>query len=426
MLGGNNWTRQLGLRWAVAVGCAFIVCVAQAENWPRFRGPNGQGISEAQGIPTKWTEQDYCWKITLPGAGHSSPVIWDGKVFVTCADQAARRGYLLCLEGANGKELWRREQDLTKYPINSLNSYASPTPAADADQVYVLWPGSDKTVLAALTHKGEKMWTVTLDGVHARHGKGSSPIVHGDYVIVSHEQESRSGSAKSQWLAVDRETGAVKWRMEEPPVANASYSTPCIWRQSGATGAQVVFASNAHGMTGVDLQTGHIVWNVDGVLPDRVVSSPVVTDAMILATCGEGGRGKHFTAIRPGADGTATEVYHLQTREVPYVPTSVVYEGRVFAFHDNGQVSCLNRETGQMLWSERPAGRFFGSPICVSGILYAVTVNGDVIVLRAGPAYELLGINPLGEKSHSTPAVGDGRLVLRSISHVYSISNGGR
>ncbi|UCD48523.1 MAG: PQQ-binding-like beta-propeller repeat protein [Phycisphaerales bacterium] len=423
MLRDNTWMRQRGYRWAVALGCILLVCGARAENWPRFRGPNGQGLSEAQGIPTKWSEQDYNWKITLPGTGHSSPVIWDGKIFVTCADETSRRGFLLCLDGASGKELWRREQDLAKYPINRLNSYASPTPAVDADHVYVLWPASDETTLAAVTHGGEDVWAVKLDGVHARHGKGSSPIVYGDYVIVSHEQEKNNEGAKSQWVAFARKTGEVQWRMEEPPVSNASYSTPCI-RRDGASGAEVVFASNAHGITGVDLKTGRIVWNVDGVLPDRVVSSPVLAGEMILATCGAGGRGKRFTAVRAAQSRAAAEVYHLETRVVPYVPTSVVYEGWVFAFHDSGLVSCLARDSGEVLWSEKPAGRFFGSPICVSGILYAVTVDGAVVVLRAGPAYELLGINPLGETSHSTAAVGGGRLVLRTISHVFSIGSG--
>jgi len=420
MLSGNNWTRQLGIGWAAALGCIFWTCVAQADNWSRFRGPNGQGISDAQGTPTKWSEQDYDWKITLPGAGHSSPVIWEGKVFVTCADQAARRGYLLCIDGATGKELWRREQDLTKYPINSLNSYASPTPAVDGDYVYALWPSSEETILAAVTHEGKDMWAVRLDGVHARHGKGSSPIVCGDYVIVSHEQERNNDGVKSQWVAFDRKSGDVRWRMEEPAVANASYSTPCILR-GGENGVEVVFASNAHGITGVDLKTGRILWNVDDVLPDRVVSSPVLADEMILATCGAGGRGKRFTAVRPGADNAAAEVFHLETREVPYVPCMVFCEGHIFAFHDSGQVSCLAADDGEVLWSEKPAGRFFGSPICVNGILYAVTVDGDVVVLRAGPIYELLAINPLGEKSHSTPAVGNGRLVLRTVEHLFSV-----
>jgi len=419
MLACNRWTRQLEIGWAVALGCILWTCAAQADNWPRFRGPNGQGVSEAKGIPTEWSEQDYNWKITLPGAGHSSPVIWDGKVFVTCADQTARRGYLLCIDGASGKELWRREQDLTKYPINSLNSYASPTPTVDADSVYVLWPANEETTLAAVTHEGKDVWAVRLDGVHARHGKGSSPIVYGDYVIVSHEQERNTDGVKSQWAAFDRKNGDVRWRMEEPPVSNASYSTPCI-RRTGANGVEVVFASNAHGITGVDLETGRILWNVDGVLPDRVVSSPVLAGETILATCGEGGRGKRFTAISLGPGG-ASEVYHLETREVPYVPTLILHEERVFAFHDNGSVSCLAGKDGKVLWSEKPAGRFFGSPICVNDVLYAVTVDGDVVVLRAGPTYELLSINALGEKSHSTPAVGDGRLVLRTVEHLFSV-----
>ena len=423
MLSDNMWISKQGTRWGTVLCCLLLAAGARAENWPRFRGPNGQGLSDAEGIPTKWSQADYAWKVALPGGGHGSPVVWEDKVFVTCADEKSRRGVLLCLNGADGSERWRREQDLTKYPINSLNSYASPTPAVDADCVYVLWPASDKTTLAALTHEGKVVWAVDLDGVHARHGKGSSPIVAGQYVIVSHEQERNNEGAKSQWLAVEKRTGEVKWRVEEPPVSNASYSTPCIRRDGGA-GTQVVFTSNAHGITGVDLETGRIVWTVDSVLPDRVVSSPVLAGDLVIGTCGQGGRGKRFTAVRPtgsGAAVAATEVYGLETRVVPYVPTSVFYEGRVFTFHDNGVVSCLAGESGKVLWSEKPAGRFYGSPICVSGVLYAMTIDGDVVVLRAGPAYELLAVNPLGEKSHATPAVGGGRLVLRTFSHLISI-----
>jgi len=411
----------------MAAGILFSVLLvsgALGENWSRFRGPNGQGISEAKGIPTRWSEEDYDWKVTLPGKGHACPVIWDGKVFVTSADDSVRQGILLCLNEADGSERWRRAVELTEYPVNRLNSYASPTPAVDRDHVYVLWPDRDETLLVALTHEGEEAWRIALAGVRARHGKGSSPIVCGDYVIVNHEQERNNDGVTSQWLAVDRQTGVVKWRVEEPGVANASYSTPCT-RRGGTGGVEVVFASNAHGITGLELATGRMLWNVDGVLPDRVVSSPALAGEMILATCGEGGRGKRLTAVRPRDDGVAAEVYHLATREVPYVPSLVVHEGRVFAFHDGGQISCLAVGSGEVLWSEKPAGRFYGSPICVSGVLYCITIDGDVVVLEAGPTYKLLAVNPLGEKSHATPAVGGGRLYLRTVSHLFALGGGG-
>lgn len=428
MSGYERWTNSSKWKWLMLVAlCSTGLCsVVSAEDWPRFRGPRGQGISGATGIPTKWSERDYNWKIELPGIGHSSPVAWGGKIFVTCAEHRSRKGILLCVNVADGAERWRREQDLTKYPLNSLNSFASPTPALDADHVYVLWPGSETTVLAALTHEGREVWSVSLAGVHARHGQGSSPIVWGPHVIVAHEQERNNDGVTSQWLAIDRQTGEVKWRREEPGVANASYSTPCVYEDADGR-SQLVFSSNAHGITSVDPQTGKVLWEVAQVLPARVVSSPVVAGDIVIGTCGEGGRGIRLTAVRPTRDGSAykaAEVYGLESRVVPYVPTSVAYRGMLFAFHDGGVVSCLASDTGQVLWSEKPAGRFYGSPVCANGRLYGITIDGDVVVLAAEKEYELLAVNPLGEKSHATPAVADGRLLLRTLSHLISIGGG--
>lgn len=417
------WIKRRRAAWLVTLCGILLASIATADNWPRFRGPNGQGVSDARTVPTKWSEQDYNWRIELPGTGHSSPVAWDGKLFVTCADQKTGRGMLLCIDSADGAQRWRAEQDLRKYPLNSLNSYAGPTPAVDDEHVYVLWPDDRQTVLLALTHEGGHVWTVPLAGVHTRHGQGSSPIVCGPYVIVSHEQERNNDGVTSQWLAIDRRTGEVKWRREEPGVVNASYSTPCTYEDSEGR-LQLVFAGNAHGITGVDMETGDVVWQVDSALPARVVGSPVVAGDLVIGTCGEGGRGLRLAAVRPIREGSsyrAAEVYSLDSRVVPYVPTSVAYEGMLFAFHDSGVVSCLMSETGRVVWSEKPAGRFFGSPVCVNGNLYALTVDGEVVVLAAGPEYKLLGVNSLGEKSHATPAVADGRLILRTFSHLVSI-----
>jgi outer membrane protein assembly factor BamB len=395
---------------------------AQADNWPRFRGPNGQGVRDATTIPAKWSEQDYKWKIELPGGGHSSPVVWDGKVFVTCGDDKAMRGTVLCLSAGDGRELWRKEFELDKHAMNALNSYASATPALDAESVYVLWPGPARTRLAALTHDGRDIWTLDLPGVKARHGAGSSPIVCGDNVIVSREQD-KGGDIKSVWLAVDRKTGHVRWWYENPENANASYSTPCIYRDKGGR-EQLIFSSNSHGIAGVDPQTGSLLWKTPAALPARVVSSPVLVDGLVVATCGEGGRGIRLAAVRPpdaSSSSSATEVYALDRSIVPYVPISVVHDGLLFGFHDQGTVSCLRGATGEVLWSEKPGGKYFGSPVCVGDKLYAITTNGDVVVLRAGPKYELLAVNALGEKSHATPAVAGARMYLRTFSHLICI-----
>ncbi len=396
---------------------ASTVC-AQADNWPRFRGPNGQGISDATTVPVKWSEQDYKWKVALPGGGHSSPVVWDGRLFVTSGDDKTLRGTVQCLSAADGRELWRKEFELDKHPMNALNSYASATPALDADQVYVLWPGPAQTRLSALTHDGREVWTIKLPGVKARHGAGSSPIVYGDFVIVTREQD-KAGDVKSVWLAVDRRTGETRWRYEHPENTNGSYSTPCVYRDKGGR-EQLVFSSNSHGIAGVDPQNGTVLWKTPTALPARVVSSPVLVDGLVVATCGEGGRGIRLAAVRPPDAGSsaATEVYAISGGIAPYVPISVVHDGLLFTFHDQGTVSCLRSGTGEVLWSEKPGGKFFGSPVCVSDKLYAIATDGNVVVLRAGPKYELLGVNALGEKSHATPAVAGGRMYLRTFSHL--------
>ena len=408
-------------RAAVALAVLFIsVVVVRAENWPRFRGPNGQGISDATTIPVKWSEQDYKWKIELPGGGHSSPVVWEDKVFVTCGDDKALRGTVLCLS-TDGRELWRKESSLDKHPMNALNSYASATPALDANQMYLLWPGPTEARLTALTHEGREVWTIKLPAVKARHGAGSSPIVCGEYVIVSREQD-KSSNLKSVWLAVDRKTGETRWRYEHPENDNGSYSTPCLWRDKGGC-EQLIFSSNTHGIAGVDPVTGSLLWKTPSALPARVVSSPVLADGLVIATCGEGGRGIRLAAVRPpdSDSSAATEVYALERGIVPYVPISVVHDGLLFCFHDQGTVSCLRSATGEVLWSEKPAGKYFGSPVCVGDTLYAITTDGNVVVLRAGPKYELLAVNPLGEKSHATPAVSNGRMYLRTYSHLIAL-----
>jgi outer membrane protein assembly factor BamB len=278
-----------------------------------------------------------------------------------------------------------------------------------------------------LTHDGREVWATKLPGVHARHGAGSSPILCGDLVIVTRENDkSTTGAPASVWLAVESKTGLVRWRYEHPENANGSYSTPCIYRDKQGK-EDIVFTSNSHGLAALDAGTGKLLWKTSAALPARVVSSPVLAGDLLIGTCGEGGRGIRLAAIRPPESGSSSvvEAYGLQTSVVPYVPTSVVHEGYFFGFHDGGVVSCFRMATGEVLWSQKPAGRYFGSPVCVDDKLYCITTDGDVVVLRAGPKYELLAVNPLGEKnSHATPAVANGRMLLRTFSHLISVGGG--
>ena len=401
--------------------------VSQGQEWTRFRGPNGQGISDAKTIPVKWTEKDYNWKIDLPGGGHSSPVLWGEKLFVTSGDQQAGHSVLLALSVSDGRVLWRKEYSLRKYRPNKLNSFATATPAVDADHVYVLLTSPEETILEALDHSGAEIWKRSFEGVRCQHGAGSSPIVYDDKVIFTHEHENRSSKdARSVWIAVNRKTGETRWTLDRQTGPKTSYSTPCVYAPT--TGSpQLIFNSNSHGMTSVDPGTGKVIWEVSSAFPARVVSSPVIADELLIGSCGDGGSGKRLIAIRPGSsDGSVRpkEAYIIDRGYRPYVPTSVAREGLLFTFLDRGYVSCWNSATGRQLWQEKPAGRFFSSPVLADGKLYCITMDGDVVVIRAAEDYELLAINPLGETSHATPAIAGGRMYLRTYSHLFSV--GGR
>ncbi len=417
-----NTTEQF-LKVFLAAFIILLASVSQGQEWTRYRGPNGQGISQAKTIPVKWTEKDYNWKVNLPGGGHSSPVVWADKVFITSGDQKTDHGFLLALRVSDGKILWQKQYSLTPYRPNPRNSYATATPVVDADHVYALWPTPKETILVALDHNGGEIWKRTFGGVHCQHGAGSSPIVFNDIVVFTHEHEDSSKDAQSAWIAIDRKTGQTRWKLDRKTSPKTSYSTPCIY--SPPTGErQLIFTSLAHGMTGVDPNTGTVVWELSSAFISRVVSSPVIAGELLIGTCGDFSSGKRLIAIRPSAtDKTAesTEAYKIDDSSMPYVPTSLAQAGLLFTFHDRGYVSCLRSATGELLWREKPAGTFFGSPVCVDDKLYCITTNGDVVVIKATPNYELLAVNPLGEKSHSSPAVAGGRMYHRTSSHLISI-----
>lgn len=421
-------TTQTYANFAVlAVISLLLASVVSAGQWPRFRGPNGQGISNAKTIPAKWTQSDYDWRIELPGSGHSSPVVWDDKVFVTCADTDAPKGFLVAVDIGTGKTLWSKQYPLSRSKMSKLNSYANGTPALTADRIYAVWATAKEMLLSVLDHDGNEVWQKQFGPTASIHGPGVSPVIAGDLVVFIREQKSGAGSPESVWVAVDRRTGETRWTVPRKGGA-ISYSTPCLYTpQRGA--AQLVFTSQAHGITAVAPRTGKIIWEADSAFNARVVSSPVIVGDLIAGTCGQGGGGKRITAIKPPASPSAPakEAYSSEDRAsgtIPYVSTSLCKDGLLFSCHDQGTICCRRAATGEILWSEKPAGKYYGSPVWVDGRLYCMTREGDAVVVKAAAEYELLGVNPLGEKTDATLAVADEKMYLRTLSHLMCL--GGR
>ena len=402
--------------------------LAADNDWPRFRGPNGSGISDAATVPVTWTDKDYNWKITLPGTGHSSPVIVGNRLFVTCADAAAATRIVLCLDAATGKTIWQRAFPSKPFRQNKDNSYATATPAADERGVVVAWTTPDEVVLLALDNDGRDAWKRNLGPYVGAHGGANSPIIAGDLVVLDNSQEDPSTNpnaygkpdsptqpGKSFVLAVERATGKTRWQLDRK-TAQSSYATPCL-----RGGNELIVCSTANGMTGIDLATGRINWELPGVFEKRCVASPVLAGELVIEGCGSGGAGASYVAVKAGTK--PEQKYELQ-RPLPYVPTALVKGDRLFLWGDNGGVACHRIATGELVWCDRVQGAFYSSPVCVGGRLYNVAKNGDVFVLGAGDKFELLARIPLGDPSFASPAVANGSLYLRTFTRLFSV--GGR
>lgn len=391
-----------------------------AQEWTRFRGPNGDGQSEAKTIPGKWTDADYNWKVELPGVGHSSPVVWKDRVYVMSADPAKGTRYVLCVNTADGKIIWNQQFEGTPHHLHALNSYASCTPTIDADHIYVAWSNPKQTLLKALNHEGSEVWSVDLGPWVSQHGFGSSPMLVDDLVIITKSQENNKQNdgqvpGESFILAVDRKTGKERWKTK-CNTDTTSYSTPCIRALPGGK-QELICCSTAEGIFALDPATGKQNWGLP-VFNLRTVSSPQLVGDLVVGTQGSAGGGNFVVAIKPGEK--PTEVYRVKT-QAPYVPTPVQRGDLLFLWFDGGIVTCIDSKTGEKHWQERLGGKFWASPVRVGDKIYGISEDGEVVVLAAEKEYKLIGKMPLGEDSHSTPAVSGGRMYLRTYSHLFSL-----
>ena len=387
----------------------------QAQEWTRFRGPNGTGHSPATTIPTQWTEEDYQWKVELPGTGHSSPVIWGSKAFLTCSMGPGGGMILLCLNTKDGTQIWRRDLAFPPLTLHRFNSFAAASAVVDKDRVYVSWTSPESYTVMALTQDGDTVWERDLGPFKSQHGGGMSPMLHDGKLIIPNEQLGPSAI-----LALDAATGRTLWETPRKNVRTA-YSTPCIFEpKDGAP--QLIFNSQAHGIYAVDPKTGNVLWEYDKAFDKRSVSSPVLAGGLILGSCGSGGGGNYVVAVKPPqSPGEQPELAYEIRRSAPYVPTSVSVGDLVFLWSDNGIVTCIHAPSGEERWRERVGGDFFGSPICVQNRIYCISTAGEVVVIDASDTFKILARNPLGELSHATPAISHGRMYLRTEKHLICV-----
>jgi outer membrane protein assembly factor BamB len=412
-------------RWALPlasilslVAIALLCPAATAQEWTRFRGPNGSGQSEATTIPTVWKPAEELWKVELPGAGNSSPVLWGDRIFLLSANPEDGTRYIHCHSAIDGKLLWQRDYPSETHHIHQFNTLASSTPAVDDKRVYCAWSTPEEFTLLALTHDGEPVWKANLGPFVSQHGFGTSPIVYQDLVIIANDQDAESFA-----IAVSAADGTTRWKVdrEHLPAQNTAYSTPCLYHPEGRP-AELILCSRVHGVTSLDPLTGELRWEKAGIFAQRPVSSPIVVDGRVLATCGQGSGNNNLVALLPYAEGNEPKLeYQVDKTNAPYVPSLVAKGNLVFLWGDRGIVSCMNGTTGEILWRKRVGGDFFGSPIRVADTVYCISTEGDVVAVKAAEEFELLGKSPLGETARSTPAVAGGRMFLRSEKHLTAV-----
>lgn len=409
--------RSLSQRgWMCAVILACSAVSSSAQEWTRFRGPNGTGESEARTIPATWTERDYNWKVAVPGVGHSSPVLWGDRLFIMSADPKDATRFALCYDALTGKKIWEKSFPSQTHTLHKQSSYASPTPAVDEKHVYLAWAAPAAITLMAMSHDGDVVWERNLGAWTNQHGFGTSPVVYNDMVILSNSQEVKE-DPDCFMMAFDRTTGTPVWKTKLES-ANTSYSVPAVF-QTKSGKPQLVCTNTGNGMFGLDPLTGKVVWS-SAFFDKRTVSSPLIKGDLIFGSNGSGQGGNYLVAVR--CDGTEPKLeYKIAGTQAPYVPTSVARDNLLFLVSDGGVASCLDLKSGNVHWKERIGGNYSSSLVRVYDKIYCISMDGEVVVLAADKEFKELGRTALGDGCRATPAIANGKMYVRTFSHLMSV-----
>jgi outer membrane protein assembly factor BamB len=397
---------------------------AGAAQWPEFRGPTGQGHSEEQGLPLEWSESRHVlWKVPVPGAGWSSPVVSGGRVWLTTAvEVASGKGRpagvslrAVAFDVASGRELVNVEVFRVDRPtaINSKNSHASPTPVLDGDRVYVHF-GSEGT--AALSATGEVLWRAKL-AYASQHGSGGSPVLYRDVLIVSCD----GNGGEAFVAALDSRTGKVRWRTERRSPADQAYSTPLVIRVGDQD--QVV-SVGAYRTAAYEPATGKEIWRVSYGDGFSNVPRPVYGNGLVYLVTGF--QQPALVAVRPDGRGdvTKTHVAWTMQRAAPYTPSPLLVAAELYVVNDGGIASCLNAATGAVLWQHRLSGTFSASPVHVDGRVYFLNEDGVTTVVAPGTTYRELAVNELDGATLASMAVASQSMFIRTATHLYRIGAG--
>lgn len=414
--------RKLGNVWVLTLSLAAIASAGVlGANWDRFRGPEGRGVANDKNIPVQFGEgKNLLWKVKMPGLGNSSPIIWNGQIFLQTSSPDGKERLLLCLDAKTGKTVWEKKYPGQFAKTHAKNSLASATPATDGEMVYApIWDGKD-VILHAHTLKGEPVWHRNLGEFKSQHGAGASPVLYKDKLFFAFDMDG-----KAVLYTLDKKTGKILW--ETPRDAyRACYSAPQILEKPGKEPELIITSTTAITSYNPDSGSQNWSWNwtFQSKMPLRTIATSIEIDGMLFACSGDGGGDRQMVALNlPTADGAKPVQAWENRKEFPYVPCVLNQGKNIYFVNDKGFAGCFEAKTGKRLWFERqPEANFTASPVMIDGKMYACSEEGDCYVFDATPTYNLLARNKIGEMIRATPAVADGRLFIRGANHLYCFS----
>ena len=442
----SSFCRRIS-RAACSAAIVTALTAPLAAQWPQWRGPGGLGISDEKDLPTEWSvassdgpTKNILWTTEIPGRGHSSPIVWGNRIFLTTSirgDQVPGRkapvhlgfdrrpGYVhpdstdvdykhalrvLAIDAASGTIVWEHVayDGVMADDRHRKNTYASSTMATDGERVYAFFESAG---LYAYSFEGALIWKKDLGGIiKAGLGPGTSPVIYKDVIILQCDQEMGDGS---YIVALNRRTGDEVWRA--PRTNRRSWATPLIIH---AEARDELVASGAESVIAYDPATGKELWRASGTV-SHPIPSPVATQGLVFMSAGS--QSKVAFALQP--DGTVAWRYNKGTA---YVPSPIAVGEYVYFITDAGLMTCMDAVTGERKYE---GGRvpipatFFASPISYGGFVVLTSEDGDSFVIRTGPVHEVVRTNSVGEAVYASPAVANGTIYIRGERHLFAIRN---
>jgi hypothetical protein len=409
--------RSLALA-VVMIGAHAAAWSARGENWPGWRGPERNGTTTDRGAPLVWSaETGARWKATLPGSGISNPIVWKKRVVCTSSDGARQQDlHVICLDRDTGREQWHARLWGTAPTLyhETKSSMASPSPITDGQHVYAFFGSGD---VFCLDFTGRLLWHRSLAAEYGafenRFAASSSPLLFEDTLIVQCDHYGAS-----YVLAIDKLTGANRWKTDRPEVW-LSWSSPiCV--QADASHACELILCGSEKIDAFDPRTGGKLWTLGGMARE-CIPTPVVGHGLIFATSGPGAASY---AVRPGGRGdvSSSHVVWTCTRGNPFVPSAILVGDYYYLVDDHGIGTCLDAGTGKVVWKKRFGGEFTASPVAAEGRVYFTNEAGTTLVIRADTAkYEELARNSIDEPVFASLAISGGMIFIRSARQVWCL-----